>query len=378
MERAAADIEAWRSTSDPSRITIGIAPHAPYSCHPELFRRVAEYAAGRHARRDPPRRKRRGVPVREVRLLDARHRRARQLRRRRPGMAADRREPRALRAAVGAVRRAQHHGGALHAGRRRATSRYSPTTTSPSRTVRAARPSWGWATAPIEKFLRAGIRVGLGTDSPAASNSMDVFEEMRIGLLVQRATLGEHHFMNARQFVKMATLDAARALRHRRSPRLARARQAGRPHRRRPLEVAPDPDALSLQHARPHRQPGEHPGDDGRRRDRLRGPRVGHRRPRAGVLTRRGDADEAPRLGVPRSGADAVRSRGLSRLVHDRSGFRVSWRASCCSDGASRRVSSANASAILREVQAGSGRARTAPVRNTRRIARERPRLLLR
>jgi 5-methylthioadenosine/S-adenosylhomocysteine deaminase len=67
-------------------------------------------------------------------------------------------------------------------------------------------------TAPVEKFLRAGIRVGLGTDSPAASNSMDVFEEMRVGLLVRRATLGEQHFMNARQFVKMATLDAARAL----------------------------------------------------------------------------------------------------------------------------------------------------------------------
>ncbi len=44
MERAAADIAAWRATSDPSRLTIGIAPHAPYSCHPELFRRVAEYA----------------------------------------------------------------------------------------------------------------------------------------------------------------------------------------------------------------------------------------------------------------------------------------------------------------------------------------------
>jgi 5-methylthioadenosine/S-adenosylhomocysteine deaminase len=70
----------------------------------------------------------------------------------------------------------------------------------------------GMGVAPIEKFLRAGIRVGLGTDSPAASNSMDVFEEMRIGLLVQRAMLGEERFMNARQFVKMATLDAARAL----------------------------------------------------------------------------------------------------------------------------------------------------------------------
>jgi 5-methylthioadenosine/S-adenosylhomocysteine deaminase len=67
--------------------------------------------------------------------------------------------------------------------------------------------------APIDKFTRAGIRVGLGTDSPAASNSMDEFEEMRIGLLVQRAVQGSEHFIPARQFVKMATLDAARALR---------------------------------------------------------------------------------------------------------------------------------------------------------------------
>jgi len=70
----------------------------------------------------------------------------------------------------------------------------------------------GMGLAPVEKFLRAGIRVGIGTDSPAASNSMDMFEEMRIGLLVQRAVLGEGHFIPARQFVKLATLDAARAL----------------------------------------------------------------------------------------------------------------------------------------------------------------------
>ena len=70
----------------------------------------------------------------------------------------------------------------------------------------------GMGIAPLDKFLRAGIRVGIGTDSPAASNSMDVFDEMRIGLLLQRAVLGEEHFMIARQFVKMATLDAARAL----------------------------------------------------------------------------------------------------------------------------------------------------------------------
>jgi len=71
----------------------------------------------------------------------------------------------------------------------------------------------GMGVAPVARFIASGLRVGLGTDSPAASNSMDIFEEMRIGLLVQRAILGEEHFMIARQFVKMATLDAARALR---------------------------------------------------------------------------------------------------------------------------------------------------------------------
>ena len=44
MDRATDDIDAWRATTDSDRITIGIAPHAPYSCHPELFKRVAEYA----------------------------------------------------------------------------------------------------------------------------------------------------------------------------------------------------------------------------------------------------------------------------------------------------------------------------------------------
>jgi 5-methylthioadenosine/S-adenosylhomocysteine deaminase len=211
MARAAEDIEAWRATSDPTRLTIGLAPHAPYSCHPELFRKVAEYASD-------------GTPV-SLHL-------------------------------AGSVEEYQFvkYGSSMLATDVRDTfdadaPLWLPTGVSPvryvlqwglfdvpnimavhctqvddadieilaSRDVAIAHcprcnAKLGMGVAPIEKFLRAGIRVGLGTDSPAASNSMDVFEEMRLGLLVQRATLGEEHFMNARQFVKMATLDAARAL----------------------------------------------------------------------------------------------------------------------------------------------------------------------
>lgn len=67
-------------------------------------------------------------------------------------------------------------------------------------------------TAPLRKFLDAGIRVGLGTDSPASNNTMDFFDEMRIGLLFQR---GMHHTTSqaeAEVYVRMATLGGAEAL----------------------------------------------------------------------------------------------------------------------------------------------------------------------
>jgi len=211
MAEAAADIEAWRGTSDAARITIGIAPHAPYSCHPELFKAVSEYASD-------------GTPV-AIHL-------------------------------AGSVEEYQFvkYGASMLATDVRDiydahAPLWLPTGVSPVRYVLQwclfdvpnimavhctqvdledievlaeknvsvahcprCEAKLGMGVAPVEQFLRAGIRVGLGTDSPAASNSMDVFEEMRIGLLVQRAVLGEDRFMSARQFVKMATLDAARAL----------------------------------------------------------------------------------------------------------------------------------------------------------------------
>ena len=48
---------------------------------------------------------------------------------------------------------------------------------------------------------------------PAASNNtIDLFDEMRIGLLLQRAERSDQHFYRAERFVRMATLDGARAL----------------------------------------------------------------------------------------------------------------------------------------------------------------------
>ncbi|MDR1089355.1 MAG: amidohydrolase family protein [Coriobacteriales bacterium] len=66
--------------------------------------------------------------------------------------------------------------------------------------------------APLTKFQKAGITVGLGTDSPAATDSTDPFAEMLTGLLLQRATGNRQSFIKASEMLEIATLGSARAL----------------------------------------------------------------------------------------------------------------------------------------------------------------------
>jgi len=70
----------------------------------------------------------------------------------------------------------------------------------------------GMGTAPLRKFSIRELRVGLGTDSPASNSTMDFFDEMRVGLLIQRGMHGEDGFFSSKTFITMATLDGARAL----------------------------------------------------------------------------------------------------------------------------------------------------------------------
>ncbi|MDR3315068.1 MAG: amidohydrolase family protein [Coriobacteriales bacterium] len=70
----------------------------------------------------------------------------------------------------------------------------------------------GMGVAPLSKMLKAGLRIGLGTDSPAATDTTDPIAEMRLGLLIQRSLGTGEDFLSAAQFVRLATLDAAEAL----------------------------------------------------------------------------------------------------------------------------------------------------------------------
>lgn len=55
-------------------------------------------------------------------------------------------------------------------------------------------------------------RIGLGSDSVASNNTMDMFEEMRFAVLAQRARRHRYDAMTARQALEMATRGGARAL----------------------------------------------------------------------------------------------------------------------------------------------------------------------
>ncbi len=70
----------------------------------------------------------------------------------------------------------------------------------------------GCGIAPLRELLDAGIRVGLGTDSPASAPSFDFFEEMRTAVYAARARAAEPDALSANEALELATLGAARAL----------------------------------------------------------------------------------------------------------------------------------------------------------------------
>jgi len=70
----------------------------------------------------------------------------------------------------------------------------------------------GCGIAPLRELLAAGIRVGLGTDSPASTPSFDMFEELRTCLMAARVRDRRPDVISARTALELATLGSARAL----------------------------------------------------------------------------------------------------------------------------------------------------------------------
>jgi 5-methylthioadenosine/S-adenosylhomocysteine deaminase len=215
MRHAEDDIDEWTRTASGAPIEIGIAPHSPYTCHPALFEAAAGLAVSR------------GLPA-AIHLAGSKDEYD-FVKYGSSALAQDFREqsgwrdvawmptgvspvryvlqwglfrvPRLL--AVHCVQvdeadiqvLAEHDVAIAHCPRCNA--------------------KLGMGIAPLTQFFEHGLTVGLGTDSPASSNTLDPFDEMRIGLLIQRSVSNEHDFyryFTARTFLRLATIWGARAL----------------------------------------------------------------------------------------------------------------------------------------------------------------------
>jgi 5-methylthioadenosine/S-adenosylhomocysteine deaminase len=66
--------------------------------------------------------------------------------------------------------------------------------------------------APVTKYLKSGVALGLGTDGAASNNDLDMFEAMRQAAFLHKSTTGDPRAVPAPTVLEMATIGGARAL----------------------------------------------------------------------------------------------------------------------------------------------------------------------
>jgi 5-methylthioadenosine/S-adenosylhomocysteine deaminase len=65
---------------------------------------------------------------------------------------------------------------------------------------------------PVDRLLKAGINVAIGTDGAASNNDLDLFGETRTAALLAKGVAGDAQALSAPQALHMATLAGAKAL----------------------------------------------------------------------------------------------------------------------------------------------------------------------
>jgi len=66
--------------------------------------------------------------------------------------------------------------------------------------------------APVQRMLEIGVNVGIGTDGPASNNDLDMFEETRLAALLAKGFSGDPTALPARDALAMATCIGAKAV----------------------------------------------------------------------------------------------------------------------------------------------------------------------
>ena len=193
--------------NETARVRAGISPHAPYTVSDELFRAATEYAL---AERLPM-----AIHIAEGELEQELVTRgagpfARGLERRGIAVRPRGESPVRMLEALGVLRarpllihcvRTDPADVAAIAGARCGVA-HCPVSNA----------KLGHGIAPLAEWLEAGVAVGLGSDSMASNNRMDILEEARLAALLQRARFGSHALIDAAAAVELATIGGARAL----------------------------------------------------------------------------------------------------------------------------------------------------------------------
>ncbi|MBN2404866.1 MAG: amidohydrolase family protein [Coriobacteriia bacterium] len=212
MASAIADMDLWRAKVDDSLITIGIAPHSPYSCHPTLFQAVADYVA----ETDTPVAIHLAGSKDEYDFVKYGSSMLGQEFRDQAGWS----EMLWMPTGVSPVQYL-HQWGLMEVANVMAVHCVHVDDADidilASNGVAIAHCprcnlKLGMGIAPLHSFVEKDICVGIGTDSPASNSTIDFFDEMRVGLLTQRGIGGETAYYTGQRFVRMATLGGAQAL----------------------------------------------------------------------------------------------------------------------------------------------------------------------
>ena len=208
------DILHWREEVDQDRITIGIAPGAVYAIHPSVFTQVSECARKMNlpvamrlaGSREEYNFVKRGSSMFAVHTMDDSKRGYVEI-------------PPWMPTGVTPVRYALTWGAfessnvlvihAVHVDDDdiKKLREYNVSICTCAR----SNAQLGMGIAPLGAFLRAGLNVGFGTDSPAATESIDMISEMRMSMLIQRA-FDTRRFLDSSTVLELATIGGARAL----------------------------------------------------------------------------------------------------------------------------------------------------------------------
>ena len=99
--------------------------------------------------------------------------------------------------------------------------------------------------APVPDLMAAGVCVGLGTDGCTSNNNLDMFAEMDMAAKLHKVSTLDPTVLDAETVLRMATIDAARAL--------GLSREIGS------LEPGKKADVIVVDTRKPHLTPMYHP-----------------------------------------------------------------------------------------------------------------------